>query len=145
VSDAEEPTYLQSAVIPWRRRDDDGSIEVALITSFSGKRWVIPKGLIDPGETPHESAAREAEEEAGLFGTVNPNPIGQYRYHKWGGTCIVAVFLMHVTRAADTWLEQDTRTREWVSIEEAAMRIREDDLAQMVREIEQHIAAQNEV
>ncbi len=138
MSDASEPIYPQSAVIPWRR-NDAGRIEVALITSFSGKRWVIPKGLIDPGETPHQSAAREAEEEAGLFGSVDPNSIGQYRYRKWGGECIVDVFLLAVDRAEATWLEDDLRTRAWLSPDEAAARIREPYLAQMIRDIHHHL------
>ena len=36
----------QSGVIPYRIMD--GQIEVMLITSSGGKRWVIPKGLIEP-------------------------------------------------------------------------------------------------
>lgn len=136
-----EPVYQQAAVIPWRRRKTDGAIEIAMITSLSGKRWIVPKGLVDPGELPHESAAREAGEEAGLFGTTHPDPVGRYRYRKWGGTCVVDVFLMCVSRAAESWDEQDMRDRTWLPVEEAAARIREDDLARMILNIERHIDA----
>ena len=41
---------------------------VCLITSRNGKRWVIPKGWIEPGQTAGETALQEAYEEAGLVG-----------------------------------------------------------------------------
>ncbi len=34
--------------------------------------WELPAGLIDPGETPHEAAARELAEEAKLGGRLRP-------------------------------------------------------------------------
>ena len=61
-------TWKQAAAIPYRVRK--GTLEVALVTSSSGKRWVLPKGCIDPGERAWEAAERETEEEAGLRGKV---------------------------------------------------------------------------
>ena len=34
--------YRQAAVIPFRIRDE--RLEIALVTTLSGKRWVVPKG-----------------------------------------------------------------------------------------------------
>jgi len=39
----------QSAVIPYQIVD--GEIEIMVITSSTGKRWVIPKGLVEPDMT----------------------------------------------------------------------------------------------
>jgi 8-oxo-dGTP pyrophosphatase MutT (NUDIX family) len=125
--------YRQSAVIPHRM--DDGELRIALITSFSGRRWVIPKGVIDPGETAAGSAEREALEEAGLIGTLSDEPIGSYTYDKWGGTCHVEVFLMHVREALEDWAEADTRSREWVSVTTAARRVREPELKRLIRRV----------
>ena len=47
--------YRQSGVIPFRRRG--AAIEILLITSRSGKRWVVPKGSVEPDLTPAESGA----------------------------------------------------------------------------------------
>jgi 8-oxo-dGTP pyrophosphatase MutT (NUDIX family) len=123
--------YRQSGVIPLRRRG--GKAEVLLVTSRKGKRWVIPKGVIDEGSSPEESAAREAWEEAGIRGALSKGEAGRYQYEKWGGVCTVRVFLLTVEEEADQWPERGTRQREWLGIEEAAARIDEEGLRLLIR------------
>ena len=54
--------YRQSAVIPYRLTDRTGTdfsaVEILLITSRKRKRWVIPKGIVEPYLSPLESATR---------------------------------------------------------------------------------------
>jgi 8-oxo-dGTP pyrophosphatase MutT (NUDIX family) len=107
--------------------------QVCLVTSSNGKRWVIPKGLIDPGHTSGEAALQEAWEEAGLVGLLSPEPIGSYLYDKWGGTCHVTVFLMQVTEVAEDWPERSVRQRRWVSPEEAIALLGDEGLREVVR------------
>lgn len=54
----------------------DGETMVMLVTSRETHRWVLPKGWAEPKLAPHELAAKEAFEEAGLVGVVSPEPIG---------------------------------------------------------------------
>ncbi len=122
--------YEQSAVIPYQIVA--GIPQILLITSLKKKRWVLPKGLIEPGMSPQDSAAKEAREEAGIGGTVLPDCLGTYQYEKWKGICTVEVFLMKVTFQLDHWLEQGLRNREWVSVEEAVSRIKEPDLKAII-------------
>lgn len=116
----------QSAVIPYRIQN--GQIEVMVITSSTGKRWVIPKGLIEPDMTPQDSAAKEAWEEAGLLGKVFPDLLGTYEYHKSGYTCQVEVFLLQVQTVLEKWPESSCRKRQWVSIPKAIKRVNEPEL-----------------
>ena len=116
----------QSGVIPYRIQD--GQIEVMLITSSASKRWVIPKGLIEPDMTPQDSAAKEAWEEAGLLGKVFPDLLGTYEYQKSGCTCQVGVFLMQVQAVLEIWPEASKRKREWVGIPKAIKRVNEPEL-----------------
>lgn len=53
-----------------------GVVEVALIATRKHSVWTLPKGLIDPGETPEEAAVREIREETGLIGTIIA-PLGE--------------------------------------------------------------------
>lgn len=47
-------------------REIDGSRHVVLIRTSNEGRWQLPKGIIDPGETPEQAAVREVREEAGI-------------------------------------------------------------------------------
>lgn len=138
VEHASQPTkpawlYTQSGVVPLRRETMDGEWRICLITSRKGTRWVIPKGVVDPGQTHIESAEREAWEEAGLRGRILEPPLGRYRYEKWKGTCTVTVYAMLVDEAPDDWPEAETRTREWLTLDEALPRIDEPELRTLVR------------
>ena len=110
-------TFDQASAVPYRFRG--GEIEFCLITSSSKRRWCFPKGIIDPGETPAETALKEAEEEAGLHGEICGQPLGDYEYNKWGRSLSVVVMLMKVHEAADEWEESRLRDRRWVGLEEA--------------------------
>jgi len=84
--------------------------------------------------TPAGAAVREAYEEAGLEGIIQPGgPVGSYRYAKSlvpGGLPIqVAVFLLRVERQLDQWPEQAERETRWFSPEEAASLVAEPELA----------------
>lgn len=113
--------YRQSAVLPYRRRD--GGVEVLLITSRGGRRWVLPKGIVEPGMTAPASAAKEAREEAGIEGAVSKRSLGRYRQDKWGGTCRIEVFPMRVTTVLEDWPEAGIRRREWLPLKAAIERV----------------------
>lgn len=119
----------QSGVIPV----SDG--RVCLVTSSSGKRWIIPKGMIDPGHTAGEGALIEAWEEAGLLGVLRPEPIGTYLYEKYGRLHHVVVFVLEVTEAVSDWPERNIRRREWVSPEKAAERVVESGLKLLIESL----------
>ena len=132
--------YNQSAVIPYRRQN--GKLEILLITNRKRKRWVVPKGIIEPHLTPAESAVQEAWEEAGIKGQVQPQPIGHYHYDKWGGTCRVELFLFRVETVHAQWLE-DFRQRQWFSVPEAAHHVREKRLQELILQLPQFVETMN--
>src|ERR1700741_1808514 len=110
----------QAAVIPFRNG------QVCLVSSRSGKRWVVPKGCIEPGKTTAEIALQEAWEKAGLVGLLDHEPIGSYVYEKDGFTCHVIVFLLTVTDAVEVYPEANMRQRVWLSIPQALSRLDEN-------------------
>ncbi len=123
--------YKQSAVVPFLV--ENGEVKVVLITSLKAKKWIVPKGVIEPGLSPQDSAANEALEEAGLLGVVDEAPMGCYEYEKWGGTCKVQVFAFRVERILAEWLEMDSRQREIVPIAQALERIKTRELADIIK------------
>jgi 8-oxo-dGTP pyrophosphatase MutT (NUDIX family) len=127
---ADIPDYIrQAAAIPVR----DG--QICLVTSSSGKRWVIPKGMLEPGSTTGQIALQEAWEEAGLVGVLHPEPVGTYLYEKLGGTHFVTVFLMEVTDEAPQWPERQLRQREWLNTADALDRLVDEGLREILRAV----------
>jgi 8-oxo-dGTP pyrophosphatase MutT (NUDIX family) len=117
----------QAAALPVK----DGA--VCLVTSRNGKRWVAPKGCLEPGKTAGEIALQEAWEEAGLVGVLEPEPVGSYFYQKDGLTCHVTVFRMLVTGEAEDWPERAFRQRRWLPAAKAAARVADYGLSQLIR------------
>jgi 8-oxo-dGTP pyrophosphatase MutT (NUDIX family) len=122
-------TIQQVAVVPIM----DGL--VCLITNRSGQRWIVPKGMIDDGMTPSEAALQEAWEEAGLDGVLDPIPLGTFNYAKYGGTCVVTVFRMQVTRVATDWPERRLRKRQWLTLPSAIHRVGEPGVREMLTQL----------
>ena len=112
----------QASAVPYRNRGN--RLEFCLITSTRRGRWGFPKGIIDPGETPEETALKESEEEAGIHGVVDEDPIGEYEYEKWGSTLDVTVFLMAVEDEDDDWEEAHLRDRMWADAKHARRLLR---------------------
>lgn len=79
----------------WRRRSQ---LEL-LLTHFGGPywrnkdegAWAIPKGLIEPGETPEQAARREFHEELGTKAEGELLPLGRIRQR--GGKYVEAFAL----------------------------------------------------
>ena len=110
--------YRQAAVIPLRIRNE--RVEIALITTLSGKRWVVPKGSLDEGEQSRDAAIRETQEEAGLIGDLDRKPLGRYHFTRSNERYVVDVYLMRVTVVLDYWLEARVRRRRWIAVDKAA-------------------------
>lgn len=107
----------QASAIPYRVAHD--GLEFCLITSIRNGRWGFPKGIIDPGETPKQTALKEAHEEAGISGHIVGAALGSYTYRKWNADLRVSVFLMEITRVEETWDEAAMRKRHFCQVDEA--------------------------
>lgn len=130
--------FTQSAVLPYRRRDD--GLEVMIVASRKGTRWVLPKGVKEPELSLRDSASKEALEEAGIRGDLDDEPIGHYDYAKWGGVCNVAVFPMAVTESVpDAEWAESHRQRRWVPVKEAKRLLDEPALRKLVDKLEKRL------
>lgn len=125
--------YRQSGVIPYRVVD--GEIEILLITSRRKGRWGIPKGVIKLWSSASESACQEAYEEAGIRGRASLAPLGEYRYKKWGGVCVVQVFALEIETILETWPEKSRRRRQWMTIAQAAQSVEEPELQRLILKV----------
>jgi 8-oxo-dGTP pyrophosphatase MutT (NUDIX family) len=125
----------QVAALPWRRKRK--GIEILLITSRETRRWIIPKGWPVAGLQDYNAARREAMEEAGVEGRMLRKPLGKYDYLKRlpdGDTqpCRVTVFALEVAGRKKSWREKQQRKRKWFSAREAAMKVDEQGLRNII-------------
>lgn len=79
-----KPKRLSAGVLAYRRRDD--AVEVFLVHPggpFWAARdqgaWQIPKGMVEPGEDPSDTARREFCEEVGFVPSGILQPLGRIR------------------------------------------------------------------
>ncbi|HEX4635545.1 MAG TPA: NUDIX hydrolase [Rhizomicrobium sp.] len=128
----------QVAALCWRVKADS-TLEVLLITSRSRKRWIMPKGWLEPDMTPADNAAREAFEEAGVTGKVKAEPIGSYHYLKekkdgGGVPCQVDVFALAVSGQLEDWPEKNLRSYAWLPVDQAVSVVAEPGLRQILKD-----------
>jgi len=132
------PPRQQYAALCYRLKKKQAQVEVLLLTSRDTGRWVIPKGWPMDGKKPHAVAEQEAYEEAGVRGKANKEPLGFFSYQKGmaGGLkvlCRVQVHALEVTGMTKNFPEKASRKLEWVSCEEAATRVNEPELQDLLR------------
>jgi 8-oxo-dGTP pyrophosphatase MutT (NUDIX family) len=93
------------------------------------KVWALPKGRIDDGESPGETAVREVREETGIEGRL-VEKLGDVRYvytARWKGGerifKVVSFFLLRASSGRIDELEQEMRVEvaeaRWLPLEDA--------------------------
>lgn len=110
-----------------------------LVSAFSkDEEWVLPKGHIEQGETPLETAEREVAEETGVVAQAFPTPIAIEEYVYQNEPIVVEWYTgfayQKVPRPplAD-YLESDWRLTKWVSFEEAMNLVQIKSLRNVIR------------
>lgn len=129
------PAPLQYAALCYRKTGV--RVEFLLVTSRGTGRWILPKGWAMDKMSGSGAAAREAYEEAGVFGKIMEDPLGAYDYKKWmrGGLpvqCSVRVYALEVERLENGYPENDQRNRQWFSQEEAVELVSEPQLKALI-------------
>jgi len=113
---------LQVAAVCYRKRG--ASFEFLLVNTNNGDKWTFPKGATEPRLSHSQAAEREALEEAGAVGVIEPRHFHLYLHTKgvfWQASgvqeFVVKAFLLEVTRTQPP--DESMRNPTWFSVEEA--------------------------
>jgi 8-oxo-dGTP pyrophosphatase MutT (NUDIX family) len=88
--------------------------------------WVLPKGLLDEGERPAETALREGYEETGIHGRL-VSKLGDVRYvYTWEGERVFKIVSFYLARAGGgrigdlaPGMEVEVAEARWLPLDEA--------------------------
>lgn len=107
-------------------RLNDSGYEIALISVNPSRRWQLPKGLIDAGETPEIAALREVREEAGVetellskIETIEYWYVGDHRGERVRFHKFVHFFLLKYLSGAVEDHDFEVAEARWVQAEKA--------------------------
>src|SRR3954468_3786152 len=118
------------------RRTKAGKVEILLIQDAKN-RWTIPKGHVEPGEEPKETAEREIREETGLKQMRVSSWLGKvnFRYRRNHTLVLMTMHIYLVEGLGDTdelkpedWLNDI----KWLPATEAVDKIAYDDIGKLI-------------
>lgn len=122
---------------------EDGQILWLLIRPSGRSSWRLAKGIIDAGESSHQTAQREVKEEAGVETEVI-GKIGQDKYFfKLGRERIykiVTYYLMRFLQEAKGPISWETEEVSWLPFEEAVEKLTfagEKEILRKAKEIQE--------
>ena len=95
---------------------------VAVVRLRKRNEWVLPKGKLDPGETPRAAAEREVNEETGHDVSVHEY-LGTLVYDSRGGSKVVHYWRMEAGREPVRKLMRDVKAVEWLPLKDALDRL----------------------
>jgi 8-oxo-dGTP pyrophosphatase MutT (NUDIX family) len=130
---------LQVAAVCYRR--ENSHAEFLLVNTNGGNKWTFPKGAPDTRLSHSQAAEREAREEAGAIGVIEPRHFHVYIHSKgvfWqhGGVqeYVVKAFLMDVRQTRKP--HEDYRHPTWFDAEEARVILAKGREVKYARELQ---------
>ena len=112
-----------------RRDSETGAAFLLVRASRPPFDWVLPKGHIEDGEVPEQTALREVAEEAGVLADIE-RPAGDLVFEVRGQTVSVRYFVMRYSGEIKATEQREVR---WCSLQECEQLLLYEDNRELVR------------
>lgn len=106
-------------------------MHIMIITSTSGKSWILPKGHPEDNLNKPQVAELEAYEEAGIKGLIFERKFRQEFKREDGGTLIIYPLL--IKKVLESWPEDSIRERRLVTIKDALTLVTKKEHCQAIK------------
>jgi 8-oxo-dGTP pyrophosphatase MutT (NUDIX family) len=124
MSNIQTKDLVSAGGVVFRRKKH--KIEIILISVGETRRWQLPKGLINKGEEPKQTALREVREETGIDSSLL-DPIDKIEYWYYGQSGskriryhkTVHFYLLKFLSGDTKDHDQEVEEARWVEIDEA--------------------------
>jgi len=110
-----------------------GKIYIMIVTSTSGKSWILPKGHPEDELSNHQVAVLETYEEAGVKSIIFDRKLRKEFKDKEGGKFIVYPLLIKKCLDDKDWPEKSKRERRLVSINKALSLVTKQEHLQAIK------------
>lgn len=113
-------------------RETNGAVQYLLVqASKNPDEWVLPKGHIEPGESPQYAAVREVREETGCWARVEAW-IGDVRFPSGDETVKARFFRMKLLVDQDDKWPPENRKHEWLPLADAQTKASHPETRQLM-------------
>jgi 8-oxo-dGTP diphosphatase len=139
-------TQVSSGGVIFRR--EGSNAEIALVAVKEGRVWSLPKGVVEKGEEPSQTAVREVWEETGLSGRIvkKIGDISYWYYIKDNNTkCrkTVHFYLLEYVSGTTSDHNWEVDAAEWVPIDDALNRVSYKGDREIVQKAKEMLSEKN--
>jgi 8-oxo-dGTP diphosphatase len=139
-------TQVSSGGVIFRR--EGSNAEIALVAVKEGRVWSLPKGVVEKGEEPSQTAVREVWEETGLSGRIvkKIGDISYWYYIKDNNTkCrkTVHFYLLEYVSGTTSDHNREVDAAEWVPIDDALNRVSYKGDREIVQKAKEMLSEKN--
>jgi len=115
---------------------DDVPRYLVVTAKTNASHWVLPKGHLEPGETPEAAAIREVREETGILATIR-RPVGALHFQVGDEQVRAQFFLMEYQTEVG---KGELREKRWCTFDEGLELLTFPDTQELLQEAHQLVA-----